>query len=422
MDDSWDVPLDGDEVYYGSLVLNSEKFPDCCSGRNPAESLKKLNYRIKEYGWKAVGGWVCAQESEKLLGNKNQEEYWIERLKWAKYSGFGYWKVDWGKHGMKSGFRKMLTELGHKYAPGLVIEHAAVPEVIKMSDVYRTYDVPAIMSIPMTVEKLESALVHDCVQGYTGIINCEDEVYIAAALGCSMGVMRHGLTGCLPDGKPDLSFPSLHRNLKSKLTEVTRAVRWHRIAPAFAVSGSDTHISRVTLKDYWKIEDQSAEIEGWWKYKTGDVIEKSAAASISRGMNLPKVTEDENGLIPYVVAAKNQNGAVSVATLGRTLGREYIFPKCDVEIDVNIENECTLGVFGLYKNLILNTTSKIGVISVLAQDLADDEAVDISTLVTTYENKLIIPGELLYKIGTRANPIGDTSEQGLVVQVQNIRK
>ena len=27
MDDSWDVPLDGNEEYYGSLILNEEKFP-----------------------------------------------------------------------------------------------------------------------------------------------------------------------------------------------------------------------------------------------------------------------------------------------------------------------------------------------------------------------------------------------------------
>ena len=27
MDDSWDVPLNGDRAFYGSLLLNSEKFP-----------------------------------------------------------------------------------------------------------------------------------------------------------------------------------------------------------------------------------------------------------------------------------------------------------------------------------------------------------------------------------------------------------
>lgn len=106
MDDSWDVPPDGDESYYGSLVLNKEKFPESVGGKQSnAEALLSLTERIKSLGWKGLGGWVCAQESERFDGKK----YWETRFQDANFSGFSYWKVDWGKHADDPDFRKMLT-------------------------------------------------------------------------------------------------------------------------------------------------------------------------------------------------------------------------------------------------------------------------------------------------------------------------
>ena len=48
----------------------------------------------------------------------------------------------------------MLTELGWQYAPRLTIEHGVTRKALRVFDVYRTYDVPTIMSIPMTMEKI----------------------------------------------------------------------------------------------------------------------------------------------------------------------------------------------------------------------------------------------------------------------------
>lgn len=152
MDDSWDTPFEDYEKFYGSLVLDKNKFPESCMGNNPAESLKKLTDRVKVLGWKGLGGWVCAQESEKFF-DKNRENYWKERMLWAKEAGFSYWKVDWGKSDSDFGFRKMLTDLGHKVVPELTIEQAKVQENIPVCDVFRTYDVPAIMSISRTMNK-----------------------------------------------------------------------------------------------------------------------------------------------------------------------------------------------------------------------------------------------------------------------------
>lgn len=81
-DDGRDVPMDGDRAYYGSLLLNKEKFPEATKGaKTNAEVLKNITERIKELGRKGFGLWVCAQESEKKFSkNITPEEYWKKAL------------------------------------------------------------------------------------------------------------------------------------------------------------------------------------------------------------------------------------------------------------------------------------------------------------------------------------------------------
>lgn len=253
-------------------------------------------------------------------------------------------------------------------------------------------------------------------RGYKGIINCEDEAYFAAALGCSMGIMRHPMAGNLPNGEPDLSFPEEHRNLKTKITEITRAVRWHRMAPAFGVNKEETHISDTMLRDWWQIENQLAEIETWWNFKDGDTLEDTAPAAISRGIKLPMVETDKNGFIPFIVASKNPNGAVSIATLGRTVGREYFIPRCRVEIDG--EDSKIFGIFGEYEQLIIHVSYDAGKVKLYAQDIADCECEDITRLVNAGGRKIIIGGELIHRLGTKMNGKGDTSEPGLIMVIE----
>ena len=415
MDDSWDVPFEDYEKYYGSLILDKGKFPESCNSNNTVKNLKNLTDKIKSLGWKGLGGWVCAQESE-VYQKTSIEEYWKERLLWAKEAGFSYWKVDWGKSDSDFEFRKMLTDSGHKYAPELIIEQAKVQESIPVCDVFRTYDVPAIMSIPRTMNKCADTLMHTCEEGYKGIINCEDEVYFAAALGCAMGIMRHPMTGNLPNGEPDLSFPQMHRNLKTKIKEITRAVRWHRMAPAFGVNKEETYISDTMLCDRWQIENQLAEIETWWNFRDGDVLEDTAPSAITRGIKLPLVEADENGFIPFIVASKNPNGTVSVATLGRTNERDYFIPHCKVEIDA--DNSKMFGIFGEYEKLIINVSYNTRKIKLYAQDISDCECEDITELAELKDGKIIIDGALIHRLGTKMNGAGDTSEPGLVVCVE----
>lgn len=414
LDDSWDVPLDGNEAYYGSLVLNKEKFPSFVVD-DPTESLRRLSDKLREIGWRSLGGWVCLQESPLFIGNMSCEEYWEQRIKRAVDAGMGYLKIDWGNKAGSLEARKLLTELSHKHARGkLCVEQAILKECVPISDSFRTYDVPAIMSIPMTFHKLSEFLDFTAVEGYDAIVNCEDEVYIASVLGLGMGVMRHSFTGVLPDGRPDPSFPEIHRCLKSKMYEVVRAVRWHRVAPAFAVDASQTHFSKQTLTDTWEVRNQPEEIEAWWKYKDGDIIEKEAPASISRGCENP-VVSSENGILPYCAASINPNGVFSIGVFGRTLGRQYILPECEVLAKSGCAT--TFGIFGHYKRLTIECVHSLENARFIAQDMAGDSPEDITGSVKIDGNRFTLDGALIDSLGTVCNPKGDTSEAGLALKI-----
>jgi hypothetical protein len=423
MDDSWDVPPSNDPDYYGSLILDRAKFPRAWeTAQSNAEALGNLVDRVRTLGWKGVGGWVCAQRSEKRSGYETVEDYWLACLREAHASGFAYWKVDWGRSAKDSAFRRMLTDQGHAHAPALVIEHAVTPQSIPYFDVFRTYDVPAIFSIPMTMEKLKDVLFVGTVQeGYAGLINCEDEAYMAAAGGFIMGIMRHPYNGDFVNGQPDPSFPSTHRNLKTKIYEVVRAARWHRIAPAFGVDCAHVQVSQTVLEDTWRFVDRESEIETWWlsnplicDHMVDGLVTLRAPAAIARNCELPCVEPDEKGQIPYVVAAKNPNGAFSVATLGRTRERDYHIPLCRVEVDVH--DASIIGVFGDYATLTVHTDGT-QIIAVLAQDLAADRAWDITEDVKISENCITLTGDLIRRIGCFAQPDGDTSEPGIVLRI-----
>ncbi|MBQ6947236.1 MAG: hypothetical protein IJN42_04230 [Clostridia bacterium] len=412
MDDSWDVPPDNDERYYGSLQLDKEKFPTFCNEELP---LKALTEKVKALGWKGLGGWVCARESPTLPA-QNEQAYWSERLKETQRAGVSYWKVDWGEKCRKPAFRKMLTELGRIHAPDLWIEHAKIRESLPHSDVFRTYDVPALMSIPMTLEKIAALAPFPEAGDNKCLINCEDEAYIAAAGGFAMGIMRHPHVGPFADGRTDLSFPPLHRNLKTKLTEVLRAVRWHRLAPAFG--GGKCVFSQEILSDTWRFEKREEEMELWWfdspliaDFITDHIITKSAPAAFARNTVLPHVVPDEKGFAPYCIATRHPNGCFAVATLGRTAERSYFLPKCDITVSVGDAD--TIGIFGKYKTLRLETARPFT--TVLLQDLAADTAVDITDKVSVSAKGLTLSGALLEQIC--ALPEGDTSEPGAVLKL-----
>ena len=420
MDDSWDVPTDGDGSKYGSLVPDREKFASFYSDNSCETALKNLCSRVESLGWKGLGGWVCAQESPSVLSGGAAAKYWIEKLKMAHNAGMRYWKIDWGKKERDDEFRRRIAELAREYAPNLIVENAFDAKYISFSDVFRTYDVPAIMSVPMTMEKLALILKRAEFTGEAkSLVNCEDEAYAAAAGGFTMGIMRHPYCGNLPDGRADMSFPQCHRDLKRKTEEVLRAARWHRIAPAFAADKNGVCISEKMLSDTWELQNADAEIESWWlntdsikDFLKDGVITKTACASISRNMPLPIVTPNKNGETPYVIAAKNPNGAVSAAFLARTNGRRYYTPLCDVSIGA--DDGDTFGLFGYFRSVTFNFSHTKTNVKVYAQNLSDDFAYDITDEIQTAENSIKIPFSAVDKLCVSK----DKSEPGLLIKVK----
>ena len=413
LDDSWDIPADrnegGDNPYFGTVRLDTTRFPSFTG--EPAQRLRNLSNRLTGMGWKGLGGWICAQK-DYADRNVPEDDFWRSRLEEARSGRVRYWKVDWGRNSGDTSWRKRLTELGRQYAPGLVIEHATRPACIHFSDTYRTYDVENITAQTVTIDRVAALLPYSPEAPAKGIINCEDEPYIAAGLGCAIGIMRHPFAGDLPDGRPDVGFPSTGRDLKHRLDEVVRGVRWHRIALPFGSDGKSFNVDTEILEDGWIYKEG----ESWIHHEEGDTVKVSAPARVSRGMSLP-VVKSSDPQRPFVLASRYPEGAVAVATVGRSLGRSYVHKKVPVEIDVP-SVESPVGIFGLYESLTLHYPEALPRVKVLAQDLAAETAVDITKRVRIEGSSLVIPGTLIDEIGLAAASEGDISDPGMVIRVE----
>lgn len=144
--------------------------------------------------------------------------------------------------------------------------------------------------------------------GVKGLVNCEDEVYVAAGLGCTMGIMRH---------------------------------------PFLNVSGNDFEtVSRIKYKDVF--------------FRLDEVVRAVRWSQIDK----------------------------------------------------------PVGVFGVFGSLKLKAEGLKGkTFRVFAQDLAGEKAVDISKAVTVSDNGIVIPGEVLNRIGRMAATPGDISSPGTVIRI-----
>ena len=227
LDDAFDLPLGGghNDPHRGSIELDASRFPSYKG--TPAERLAKLSKDVKARGWRDLGLWICNSRPNVDLLPIDSDAYWIERLKWSQDAGVGNWKVDWGI-GIpgKPLWKFRLTPKACAVAPDIGIEVGGGGPV---GDLYRTYDVNISVSIPETIRRIGAFLAKEDPKDHR-IINCEDEVYIGAGLGCTYGIMRNPLTGNMPNGKSYEVVRGDFRDLHHRMDEVTRAVRWHRIA------------------------------------------------------------------------------------------------------------------------------------------------------------------------------------------------
>lgn len=426
LDDSWDMPLDYSSViqqYYGLIALDAERFPSHTE-TDPVQRLRSLARRVEGYGWKGLAGWVCAQESPLDSLHQDVAAYWRHQFERAHQAGVHYLKVDYGRHERDPQWRQLLSDVAHEVSPELIIEHASPKgptvtdtglldaDIASRSDVFRTYDVETFISIPVSLRRVMQVLEHKALDGYKGIVNCEDEPYMAAGLGCLIGIMRHPYAGALPNGKADHVFPLTSRDVKHRLDEVVRAVRWHRLAEPFGMN-ADLQVDTALLTDRWLLGPRETWFDG---HKEGMEITESAPARVSRCMPLPRVEAD--GLAPYVLASRYPNGAVAVAALERLDGRVWSYPQARVGFETD-RMDAPIGLFGYYQEVTIQFPEKIQQrgLHILAQDLASDTAVDITRQVRIRGNRLIVPGSVISRVGLSAATPGDVSAPGLVLQL-----
>ncbi len=390
LDDGWDVDFgitpEHSADRFGSLVVSEQKFP-CVKGMPPDQRLYVINQTVRSYGWKGLGLWVAAQRSAEDYQAPFSERdlaYWQERILWCRHAGVEYWKVDWGAHANDNAFRKALTELAQQLYPALIIEHATcmlplnacehtdpglqgryagedrvnalAKDAVTFAEVFRSYDVLGALSIPTTLDRLSCLL--PIAKGY---INGEDECYISAALGCSMGVMRsHYDSDKICEVGDDRMW---------RLDEVTAALHWQRIAPPFI--GTQTESSKEILFDEQYFEHGST----WYGNVYGKLVRQGAPAVIARNLSVSSVwTEGE--IKPYVVASLHPNGAYSVSVQPRMINGTRQYPEACVHCDVP-NGVSTVGLLGVGCDIVLHLPAQPK--RVYVQSLLGDRAFALPT-------------------------------------------
>lgn len=358
LDDGWDVPFrvpaELGIAPFGSVIPNSERFPSFPG--TPAQRLKGISDKLRAMGWRGLGLWISPTMTGEDFHRKYEddpalhEQYWKERALWCKEAGVGYWKVDWGSfgHGDIVAYRRMISRVGKRYYPELIIEQTTcsapyngIPaegknrytdfpfttnmgkEVCQFCDVYRTYDVTDdMLSDTTTLDRLAYFLSFSpCV------MNCEDALYIGAALGCALGVMRSHY------GKRWL-------RMNRRLDEVTAAVKWQRYAPAFA--GGKLKASEDLLVDRMFF----GPLDTWNKEIRNRLVEQAAPAVMARNTELPAVTREEK--MPFVIASMNPSGVYSLAAVKR---REFLFDSVLPTVRCDVGTPERVGIFGEFRQV-----------------------------------------------------------------------
>lgn len=411
LDDGWQV---GGTA---TFELDTTKFPAFTG--SSAGRLSELNLAIQRAGWRGAALW-CRNTPG---GNADHR---LESL--SEAAGIRYWKIDIGDPAFN------LVRLRDQAHIPLTFEHVhgELPlngdwtkdgrfgsqprgskrmEILKHTDVYRTYDVTSILSLPTTLDRVAEMLKGaNGDSGVHGLLNVEDEIYVAAALGCTMGVLRHPLVGLRPGPDADLFFNG-SRQAKKRMDEVVRALRWQRIAPPFSPGSGSLKVSDEILTDSWTFTRG----ETWQTEIIGATVRQGAPACVARNIGLPEVKA--KGEKPFVLATKFPNGAVAIAAQERTqIGNAWYMPACDVTLSVT-DAPGPFGVFGTFDSLTLIFEKPLQDKRIWAQDLAGDEVVDISSEVEVRGVSLRIPGKVIQQVGLRNGTAGDISAPGLVIAV-----
>lgn len=417
LDDGWDVPFGTKNVrgngreFFGSIDPDPKKFAEL--GDTPEERLKGLSEKVKELGYAGLGLWIAAQQTNETGESTSQtaRKYWEERAIWCHKAGITYWKVDWGDHSRDIEYRRMMTEVVRQYAPGLIIEHAIpqqpydtingeefvknrrinTEQLLPISDVFRLYDVHKPFQEVALLARADEVFSCDVKREYDvlGLVNAEIEPYVAGALGCTVGIMKHS-------------------------TEMRALLNWQKISPPFGIFECGYKKSDDRLYDKLYFENDII-----FMSTAGKEIVESAPAIMARGCDLPKVTACGE-IVPFVAASKNpRTGAYALAAFRRNIDpNRNVWGLADVELKID-EKEPIIGVFGIFNSVRLVFDGNLGQnITVMAQDLAGcGDAVDITEKIIVEGNTITLDGRLLRSFGKQNRGNGDESIPATVLKL-----
>ena len=445
LDDGWDLPFLGDYTSVGSLHLNEERFP--YGGASPAENLRILSQKIRDLGYAGTGLWVPMTGELETWENRYDLDrfraFWTERAKWMDDAGIAYLKVDWGIHQHHLPYRTLLTELVHRYAPSTKVEHAVLDgwffdptadrerlaQVMRISDAFRCYDVKFEFNSSSTLGRAATMLTLGCemAEGCDGFVNVGEEPYLAAALGCTMGIMSHPLLrGCvsmmLPDDfKNGITHRSLLKSDFHSFDHYERALRWQRLAPAMTYLAGDTVLSSEWLEDSWTYDKEP------YPYNVGELegktVRQSSPQIVARNTSLPEIVRGggayhEKVYEPYVVASKNRDsGVYTIATLTRTVDGVMNCTTPGVDIVAHgLSAEKCFAVFGEYRTLTLEFDRSIEGCRLFGGDILLDDHPELTGAegVTVEGNRLTLDGKLIERLGTECASFHDLSDPGCV--------
>lgn len=442
IDHGWQDKRIKDNTFF-TLIMDTLDFPRYAH-LSPKKRIKQMNSDIKSLGWKGLGLWV--------RGNPSEEEM-RKFIEWSKYAGVEYWKIDGGdiEH-------YYASKIKHEIYPELTLEHitgtgpvnpkwnisglALYPsvyniqeavsqkleaslnsatekaekslEVIKNTDVFRTYDAAPLLVSTTTMQRVHDILMQTAGNSeYKAYLNVQDDCNIAAALGLLVAAKRHPMnTPRMYKGKDFHLQISGERHVEKRLNEMDRFVLWQRIAPPMPAGYGTYQASRQNLVDSIVFNKNDT----WLKSTHGKMVRQSAPAIMARNMALPEVKYNE--LAPYVMASKFPNGCIAIATEGRvTPNQSWIHPKADVTIKEAEVNK-PIGIFGYYKSLTLEFSQNLtNSVKIYGQDLLSKKVIDITGKVILNNNKITLSGSLIEEIGTMAGDKEDVSVPGMVIKI-----
>lgn len=412
IDDGWE------EGGSATFELDRAKFPSFAH-QPPSARLASLNQAIKAKGWQSLALWCRDTPS-----GEGCETF----VSWSKAAQIPYWKIDGGD--LDGSVRRACTKLDaqitleHIHGDGPVVGDwrkdgrfgrqawdSERQRILRNADVYRTYDTTTPLGVASTLDRaaemLRGAAGH---KEATALLNLEDEVVIAAVLGCTMGVMRHPMRGMRPSGDPDIMHPAV-RSLKQRMDEVARATRWHRIAPPFAAGTGGIELDENILTDDWRFSPGEAAMSEI----IGQIAYQGAPARIARNSSLPDVSIE--GVAPFIFCSRHPNGAVAIGSSERvSTDTGATFPRAHVTWDLG-DASGPVGIFGHFASLTLRFNRNIDERGIWAQDLLSKEARDIRSDVRTNGNTLTLSGGLIDHVGLEAATPGDLSQPGLVLDL-----